>query len=178
MHPYEDYRDSHASLSSQGGGVINCLSHMFDLAYWLFGYPQSLISVGGKNSALDLDVEDVADTTLIYKQSGHVRPVHIHLDFLQKPSRIYTHVVCDQGVAHLDFISNNLSIDHNDGTHIVYEYPKFQRNNMFSEEINDFLVACKTGTKSPIPIEEGIKVLDMCLAAKQSLQNQAVISLP
>lgn len=179
MHPYEDYRDSHAARLSQGGGVINCLSHMFDIAYWLFGYPDRLFTVGGHISSLELDddIEDVADTILLYTSDNHVTPVHIHLDFLQSPPRIYTHVVFDNGVAHLDFIANSLKVTQHDGSCAVKDYPTFQRNDMFVAEIQDFLGACKNSTKSPIPIEDGIRVLDMCLAAKKSLRTCAPVSL-
>src|SRR3990172_1034433 len=47
MHPYEDYRESHAARSDQGGGVILCLSHEIDIAHWLFGKPEKIYAVGG-----------------------------------------------------------------------------------------------------------------------------------
>ena len=82
MHSYEDYRESHASRSEQGGGVILCLSHMVDIAYWLFGLPVSVYAKGGHLSSLEIDVEDTADIILGCINSGRDFPVHIHLDFL------------------------------------------------------------------------------------------------
>ena len=80
MHSYEDYRDSHASRSEQGGGVILCLSHMVDIAYWLFGLPTSVYAKGGHLSSLEIDVEDTADIILECIDSDE--------SFLPHPSRL------------------------------------------------------------------------------------------
>lgn len=169
MHPYEDYRESHAARVDQGGGVILCLSHKVDMAYWLFGLPRSVYTLGGHLSDLEMDAEDSADILLTCQNSGRAFPVHIHLDFLQKPARFYTHVVGEKGSALFDYRGNRLEVNLLDADPEVVVYDKFQRNDMFLQEVSDFITSCVEGKSPPIPLEEGAAVLNICLAAKKSM---------
>ena len=80
MHPYEDYRISHASRKEEGGGVINCLSHKIIL---LTGYLECQNQYIGleKLSNLEIDVEDTADMILNFS--------HKRNHFLLIPFRFY-----------------------------------------------------------------------------------------
>lgn len=171
MHPYEDYRESHAARADQGGGVILCLSHKIDMAYWLFGQPRSVYALGGHLSDLEMDVEDTADIFLICQDSGREFPVHVHLDFLQKPARFYTQVVGDKGSILFDYRSSRLEVNLLGAEPEVTIYDKFQRNDMFLQEVTDFIDSGRRGIKPPIPVEEGAAVLAICLAAKKSLET-------
>ena len=139
MHSYEDYRDSHASRSEQGGGVILCLSHMVDIAYWLFGLPTSVYAKGGHLSSLEIDVEDTADIILECIDSGREFPVHIHLDFLQKPTRNYTHIIGENGSILFNYCENLLVITINNSQPEFIKYNDFKRNDMFLSEVSDFI---------------------------------------
>lgn len=171
MHPYEDYRESHAARADQGGGVILCLSHKIDMAYWLFGSPRSVYALGGHLSDLETDIEDTADIFLTCRNSGREFPVHVHLDFLQKPARFYTHVVGEKGSILFDYRSNRLEVNLHGAEPEVTVYDKFQRNDMFLQEVADFIDSGTRGVKPPIPLEEGVAVLAICLAAKKSLET-------
>lgn len=172
MHPYEDYRESHAARKDQGGGVILCLSHEVDMAYWLFGKPRSVFAMGGHLSDLELDVEDTADIFLACNNAGREFPVHIHLDFLQKPPRRYIHIVGEKGSLVFDYRTNRLEINLLDAARPeVVVYHHFQRNDMFLQEVADFVAASDAGKKPPVPLEEGVDVLNICLAAKKSLET-------
>jgi len=172
MHPYEDYRESHAARADQGGGVILCLSHKIDMAYWLFGGPRSVFALGGHLSDLEMDVEDTADILLTCRNAEHEFPVHIHLDFLQKPMRFYTHVVGEKGSILFDYRTNRLEINLlDDAQSEVVVYDRFRRNDMFLQEVADFIASFDARKKPPIPLEEGVDVLNICLAAKKSLET-------
>lgn len=172
MHPYEDYRESHAARKEQGGGVILCLSHEIDMAYWLFGRPHRVSAMGGHLSDLELDVEDTADILLSCQHAGRDFPVHIHLDFLQKPARRYIHVVGEKGSAVFDYRANRLEIHFLSAVEPeVIPFDQFQRNDMFLQEVRDFIESAKNGVRPPIPLEEGVAVLEICLAAKKSLES-------
>ncbi|MFZ3218892.1 MAG: Gfo/Idh/MocA family oxidoreductase [Rhodoferax sp.] len=172
MHPYEDYRESHAARKEQGGGVILCLSHEIDMAYWLFGRPHKVSAMGGHLSDLELNVEDTADILLSCQHAGRDFPVHIHLDFLQKPAKRYIHVVGDKGSAIFDYRANRLEIHLLSAAEPeVILFDQFQRNDMFLQEVRDFIASAQNGVKPPIPLEEGVAVLEICLAAKRSLES-------
>lgn len=169
MHPYEDYRESHAARSDQGGGVVLCLSHEIDIAYWLFGRPTRIAAMGGHLSDLEMDTEDTADILLSCRQSGREFPVHVHLDFLQKPMRRYIHIAGDKAALTFDYPGNLLTI-HRLGEEIeTVRYDTFQRNDMFKAEVRDFIDSVANGTRPPIPLDDGAAVLEICLAIKRAM---------
>jgi predicted dehydrogenase len=178
MHPYEDYRESHAARSDQGGGVILCLSHEIDMAYWLFGKPRRVYATGGHQSDLEIDVEDTADIQLSCVKNGHEFSVQVHLDFLQTPARRYIHIIGEKGWVMFDARSNRLELhltEVNEPQITVFD--SFQRNDMFLREVTDFIDSAINGTKPPIPLEEGAEVLEICLAAKRSLAKGTIEEL-
>jgi predicted dehydrogenase len=177
MHPYEDYRESHASRADQGGGVILCLSHEIDMAYWLFGKPRTVYTLGGHLSDLEIDVEDTADISLACKQNGREFPVHIHLDFLQKPPRRYIHIVGSKGSLVFNYRTNCFELNLLGAEPEVTIYDQFQRNDMFMHEVSDFIRSGDSGCVSPIPLEQGAQVLEICLAAKRSLEMGTIEEL-
>lgn len=175
MHSYEDYRESHAARSEQGGGVILCLSHEIDIAYWLFGKPRKVYTMGGHLSDLEMDVEDTVDIILSCCSAGRDFPVHMHLDFLQKPARRYIHIVGEKGSIAFDYYTNELEVSLlPEGNTEKAVYDKFQRNDMFVQEVTDFINSVRNQTPPPISLEQGITVLEICLAARQSLANGQV----
>ena len=177
MHPYEDYRESHAARSDQGGGVILCLSHEIDMAYWLFGRPRTVHAIGGHLSDLDMDVEDTVDIFLTCSQGGLEFPVHIHLDFLQKPPRRYIHIVGSKGSLVFNYPTNCLELNLLGAEPEVTLFDQFQRNDMFLQEVADFIYSADGGHNPPIPLEEGAAVLAICLAAKRSLEKGTIEEL-
>jgi predicted dehydrogenase len=170
MHPYEDYRESHAARKDQGGGVILCLSHEIDVALWLFGKPSKVFAMGGHLSDLEMNVEDTADILMSCANGEREFPVHIHLDFLQKPARRYIHIVGEKGSLVFDYPTNELEIRLSSSTQPEKTvFDQFQRNGMFLQEVAAFIASVKNRTRTPIPLEEGLTTLAICLAAKRSL---------
>lgn len=172
MHPYEDYRISHAARQEQGGGVILCLSHEIDMAYWLFGRPERVYAVGGHLSGLELDVEDTADIMLTCRDDANRFPVHVHLDFLQKPARRFIHIAGEAGTLEFNYYTNELVITQVASQKVeTIRFEGFRRNDMFLGEIRDFVRSIQENEESPIGLNEGEDVLDICLAAKKSLET-------
>ena len=177
MHPYEDYRESNAARSEQGGGVVLCLSHEIDMAYWLFGKPRRVFAMGGHLSNLELDVEDSADILLACIHGDREFPVHVHLDFLQKPARRYIHIAGEKGSLVFDYPSNRLQVNFLGAEPEVTFYDHFQRNDMFLAEVKDFIASASLGIPPPISLVDGAVVLEICLAAKQSMATGKVEQL-
>lgn len=179
MHPYEDYRESHAARKDQGGGVILCLSHEIDYAAWLFGPPTGVFCAGGHLSPLEMDVEDTADMVLTCGKGNAGFPVHIHLDFLQKPMRRYCHVVGTTGWLNWEYASNRLVVGRTgtDETETI-SYADFKRNDMFRDELTDFLNAIRTGGSPRCSLCEGLGTLEVCLMARKSMATGIKESKP
>ena len=172
MHPYEDYREGHAARKAQGGGAVLCLSHELDLAQWFFGMPRQVSAVGGRCSALELDVEDTATILLDCSQDGRPLPVSVHLDFVQRPPRRFCEIVGEQGTIRWDDCEHSVQrFDPAIGAWRIERLQPFDRNQMFLDELAHFL-RCLEGTETPlIPAEEGAKALKIALAALAAIET-------
>ncbi len=172
MHPYEDYKSSYASKSDQGGGVILSLSHEIDYACWLFGVPEEVYARGGHLSELEIDVEDSVDMIMTANDAGRPFPVHVHLDFLQKPAKRCLYIIGDRGTINWNYNENHYSIATlPQGDTVHYPYNGVNRNNLFMDEIESFISSVEKGEKPKISLDDGIVTLKVCLAAKRSIES-------
>ena len=176
-HPYEDYRQSHAGRRELGGGALRIQTHEFDYALWLFGMPRRIYAVGGHLSSLEVDVEDSVSVLLSCSDRGGLFPVHIHLDYLQRPPQRICEVIGDEGRVHYDFYENQ--VVHHDlksrSTQKV-QFNGFERNQMFLDELRHFL-ACVRGEAQPlVGLREAIRSLQCSLLAEESLRTGAAVA--
>jgi predicted dehydrogenase len=172
-HPYEDYRQMYASRRELGGGVILSQIHEFDLAYWFFGMPETIYSLGGKLSSLDINVEDVASSLMwINGQVGRF-PLSIHQDFVRRPAERTFTVVGDRGVVRMDLRANELTRFDESGAIVEkFELPGFQRNQMFTAQARHFL-ECLAGRCRPlVGLADAENSLRLALAARESLESR------
>jgi predicted dehydrogenase len=178
MHPYEDYRESHAARRDEGGGVILCLSHEIDVAVWLFGMPSSVYAAGGHLSALDMDVEDTALITMACRDGVRPLPVAVSLDFVRRPPQRGGEIVCERGTIRWDLREPSWSVYFADERRWDVEtLPDFQRNQLFLDEMSHFLGCLDTGHATLIPAAAGAKTLKVALAAKASLDTSQPVTL-
>ncbi len=178
MHPYEDYRESHAARRDQGGGAILCLSHEIDYALSLFGRPNRVCATGGHLSSLEIDVEDTAEILFDCEDNGRRVPVHVHLDFVARPPRRYCHVIGDRGAIHWDYYRNVVEIWRDGEREPVAEaFPGFQRNDMFVSEVTNFLDSIRAWQPSAVSLEDGIQTLKVCLAARSAMERGCEVRL-
>jgi predicted dehydrogenase len=169
-HPYEDYRQSYAARSKLGGGVLLTQIHDIDYLGWLLGWPDRAFSVGGHLSDLEIDVEDVVSTLLTCQVDGRNIPIHIHQDYLQKPSSRNCEIIAEGGRIHFDLIASTLKVWDRSGQ-IVRDgdFSTFDRNEMFVAAMSHFVDCLEGRATSLIPAKEGARSLAVALAAKRSL---------
>lgn len=177
-HPYEDYREMYAARKDLGGGVLVTQIHEFDYLYWWFGLPRTVYAVGGQLSRLEVDVEDVADVLLGVPRDGRVIPVHVHLDYVQRPPVRRCVVVGDAGKIVLDLRAPAVALFGPEGQPAgEWAEPDFQRNRLFLDEMAHFL-ACVRGTAAPVvSLRDGVRSLRVALAARESLETGRVVAL-
>jgi predicted dehydrogenase len=177
-HPYEDYRQMYASRADLGGGVVLSQIHELDYVYWLFGMPTRVFAIGGHLTRLDLDVEDTASILLECTVDGRAIPVHVHQDYVQRPSSRTCEVIGDAGKILVDLRAQTVIVF--DGSGDIAEstaYPEFHRNQLFMDEMRHF-IACLEGRETPhVGIRDGARSLVMALAAKESLETRSVVEL-
>lgn len=171
-HPWEDYRTSYSAVTALGGGVTLTLCHPLDYLRWLIGEVRAVSANLGYNG-LDIEAEDTADIHLHF-ESGVLG--NVHLDYLQRPSQHWLRLIGQRGT---------ILWDNKDGTTHCYREeweefpvdPDFERNSMFLDETRHFL-ACIEGTEtSRCTLHDGIRALQIVLAAKQSSSERKVITI-
>jgi predicted dehydrogenase len=177
-HPYEDYRQSYAARRDLGGGVILTLIHEIDYAYWLFGAPRRLFAVGGHLSRLELDVEDTASILMECRVDDRPLPVHVQMDFIQRPPARSCEVVGDAGRIVVDLEEPSLrAYDASGNGAEVERVEGFERNQLFLQELRHFL-ACIRGDEQPlVPLADGIATLRIALAARDSIATNRLMEL-
>ncbi|MGB5078421.1 MAG: Gfo/Idh/MocA family oxidoreductase, partial [Sphingorhabdus sp.] len=153
------------------------LSHEFDYILWCFGMPDSVFCIGGQYSALDLDVEDLAEIVLKYTKPNRI--ISIHLDFLQRSAARCCKFIGTDGTLIWDGIAD--SIETQFGPH-DYRNAKFgpfsdDRNAMYMEEIQHFLDCVGERSAPLIDGAQGAAVLSIVNAARQSLESGSVVYL-
>lgn len=178
-HKYEDYRTMYACRKDLGGGVVLSQIHELDYLLSFLGMPKSVYAVGGKNSDLEIDVEDSADILLRYCIEGNNIPVNIREDYLQNPPVRACKIVGTKGKIEFDLLESHIIVYDNEGRIYFEKTYEFERNDMFVEELKIFLNAVKKEkyTGELIPVSEGVKSLKVALAVKRSMDSGEIIEL-
>jgi predicted dehydrogenase len=177
-HRYEDYRQMYAARADQGGGVVLSQIHELDYLGWIFGWPRRVFALGGRLSSLGIDVEDTASLLMETVVDGAAIPVHLHLDYVQRPPSRTCQVVGDAGKILVDLGAPCVLRYDAEGREAEREaFPAFQRNQLFLDEARHFL-ACVAGREAPaVPLAEGLRSLRVALAARASMAGGRVVDL-
>jgi predicted dehydrogenase len=169
-HRYEDYRQMYASRADLGGGVILSQIHEVDYLGWLFGWPRRVFAVGGHLSALEVDVEDTASLLMETRVDGRMIPIHLHLDYLQRPPSRTCQVIGDAGKAVMDLrAATSTLFDASGNVAETVSFPDFPRNQLFLDEASHFLRCISQKERADVSVAEGLLSLKVALAAKASL---------
>lgn len=159
-HPWEDYRQSYAARRDLGGGVVNTLCHPLDYVRWLFGDVASLTAITDQVSELELDVEDVAEISLVMEK-GIIGS--IHLDYFQRPPAHWLTVNCEKGSIHWENETGEAKVFQVDesGWKILKPPVGFERNDLFLEEMRHFLALIAGRTQSLCSLHDGMVALKL-----------------
>ena len=169
-HPWEDYREAYAAYKAGGGGAVLCFSHDIDYLYWFFGMPEKIHSVGGKITPLGGDAEDMVKALLEYKNKFIIS---LHLDYWQRPPRRFFEIIGTKGKITWDYYAKNLTcVSRNSNTApAIYRLPEnFDRNDMFVDEIKEFISVLNGEKESRIPLQQGMDVLAISLGIKKQIR--------
>ena len=175
-HPNEDYRKGYASDRQLGGGIILTMIHDIDYLYWIFGNPKSIFSVSGKFSDLDISAEDYCSSIIEFKNNI---TAELHLDFFQRPEFRGCKIKGTKGVIYWDSDKNEVRLFKNRKKiwETVLMLKKFQRNEMYIDEIIHFLKCVKSRQQTVNNLDEGIKTMKIALAMKTSSKKRRMIKI-
>jgi predicted dehydrogenase len=175
-HPGEDWRRSYAARADLGGGVILTLSHPFDYLRWLLGEVETVTAEVSRTHILGMDVEEAATVSLRFR-SGCLATVS--LDYIRRPRAHGLEILGRRGrITWSDEAGTVRLHDAESGDVATCPPPTgFRRNSMFAAEMRHFL-ACLEGRGTPAcPLEEGVRDLQVALAAQESTQTGRRIRL-
>jgi len=169
--PNSDYRIGVSAQEKLGGGVLLELSHEIDYINWIFGNVETVSSMFGKQSSLEIDVEDVGFLTLICASERFRKKILVNLsmDFIrQDPIRICTAVgengtICWNGITGVVTLFKKGS----SSWETIFEI-KSDRNESYIAEWKNFLNAIKGVEKSEVTIIDAYNVLEIVTAARES----------
>ena len=179
-HPWEDYKNSYSARKDLGGGPIFTLSHDVDLLYYFFGKPEKVITIESKKSLINTTTEQNIETLFKYKDGFMAE---LHLDFIQLPPKRTWEIIGDNGRLEFDYYSNKLTIfklnyNKTSFTTKVYDYSKsFDRNNLFIDEMSDFINSIKHNSPTKIQLEDGIINLKILSAMHTSRIREKIVKI-
>lgn len=175
-HPYEDYKQSYAAKKEWGGGVALTSIHEIDYLYWFFGNMEEIFSITGKFSDLTLSADDLSVMLMRFK-NGVI--AEIHLDYFQRPDYRGCKIIGTKGSIYWDSNTNAVRLyDVKKKKWIEKLKLKDYDNNLTYIEEMRHLINCVNKKKKTInTIHDGIKTLQIVLAAKQASRTGKMVKL-
>jgi len=171
-HTYEDYRKGYAALKQLGGGVVLGLIHEIDLIYSFWGVPAELFSIGGKISLLEMDAEDTVSVLMGFKQKRRNFPVTLFLSYAQTTEHRKIRIQFDEATLFCDLTNNTFEVYGKRGEMIVERgYPDLKRNDLFMDEMIEFIDAVREKRQSSIPLSVGIETLKIAMRIKNKMKE-------
>lgn len=156
--PNSDYRNSYSAKRSEGGGVLRDLSHELDYILWLFGKWESVVSLGGKYSNLEIDSEDVFAFLLSAKGCP---VVNVQMNYLDKVARREIIINTDNHSIKIDLVNGLLQLDES------VEKMEINRDTTY---ILQHKAVLSENRESLCCLEEGNEVLKCLEAIEKSVQ--------
>lgn len=174
-HPGENYRKGYAARKDLGGGVVLTLIHELDYPYWLFGKIKSVYARTEKISPLKIDVEDMA-AIIAKTEKGTI--LEIHLDYIQRPMGRTCQIVGDRGKIDWDYLKSEIKLfTGKEKKPKIFKAGKFNRNDMYRDELMHFLRCIKKQEKPEVKYKEVIDVMHIAEAIKRSSKIHKAIKL-
>jgi predicted dehydrogenase len=154
------------------GALVMDYAHGIDLMQWLFDRPPAGVYARGiQGGALELtSTPNVLSAVLDYDT-----PLisELHIDYVAKPQTNVVEVVGDQGWASLDIMSGVLTIGNRAKAETLQEKPVFERDNMYREQMAQFLALMRGGTGDLTTPEAGVQSMACVDAILRSLRSAA-----
>jgi predicted dehydrogenase len=175
-HPFEDYRHSYSARQDLGGGVILDAIHEIDYIRWMLGEVKAVACFAGKLSRLEIETEDTAGILLRFS-SGAIG--EIHMDYVQRTYSRTCQIIGDEGTIRWDYTSDEVQW-YSAATRewqVLRNSSGWNPNQMYLDEMQHFL-RCLVGEEKPtLDVFEGVRVLEVTLAAKASAKAGQIMTL-
>lgn len=172
-HPWERYQDFFMSRAALGGGALLDESHWLDLMLWLFGMPDRLFAKIEKISDLDIETDDNVDMQIIYERKN--LRVNMHLDLYGRPHEKSIQFIGSGGS--IIWEPNRIRVGREMDPNWQVEAFDNDRNDMFVNVAREFLEILGGDRQASCTIDDGLKVLQLIEAARQSSREERMVEL-
>lgn len=106
--PQRPYQDSYSSRKKEGGGVLRDLSHELDYLNWMLGGWERLTALGGKQSHLDGDSDDLFTLLMTCRLCPAVT---LHLNYLDRYRRRFVIANTDRYTIEADLARGTVRVN-------------------------------------------------------------------
>tara|TARA_B110000977_G_scaffold201678_1_gene297721 strand:+ start:6603 stop:7562 length:960 start_codon:yes stop_codon:yes gene_type:complete len=164
-HPWENYKTSYAGKKEMGGGPVLTLSHEIDLCLLFCGEYNKVSGNFNSISDLKLNTEDLADILISFKSGACA---NIHLNYLSRPSSRRVDIIGSKGQISFNYYENQAKLFINGKqTKAFSASKKFDRNELFINEIKDFLIKIENKNPTTRNIDHAFKIVKIANMAKK-----------
>lgn len=171
-HPWERYQDFFMSSKAMGGGALLDESHWIDLMLWFFGMPESIFGRVEKISDLEISSDDNVDILVKYADG---KRIYLHLDLYTRPHEKSITCVGTEGTLKWEVESVKWAADA-EGQWQEETFTE-DRNFMFNEVAREFLRVLDGKSSPSCTIEDGLKVMSLIEAVRQSTTSGHAIEI-
>ncbi len=177
-HPWEKITDYYVGKKETGGGRDQIA---FELEWigWMMGQVKSVTALTKKLSNMDADIYDVYDLILEFK-NGSI--ANVLVDVIQRPPDRIFRLVCENGIIQWDWMTHTVrscNVSENKWEEIPERagYKGYLVEEMYEDEIKQFLRALKGEAKYPITFENELRILEIVYASEKSSESGRKIEL-
>jgi len=177
--PGADYRQGVSACRELGGGVLLELSHELDYLRWIFGDIDWVGAWMGRQSALEISVEDTAHLLLgvrnnsaAFNSCGPV--VSISLDFLRRDMTRRCIAIGEDGSLAWDGITGSVSLlggGSSAESEVLSAHPPV-RDETYQEQWRHFLSCIENKSPPLVGGRDGLAVLELVKAAWRSMESE------
>lgn len=160
--PRKDYRQGVSARRELGGGVLLELSHELDYLCWIFGEPKIIFADLKKISDLKINVEDIADVKLEFRDSRSKKTIiaNLVMDFIRHDKTRRCTVIGSKGTLQWDQIQKTLKIFLKKTKHwTTLRKKNFKIDESYKLQWLDFLACARNYKKPKVLLDDGKKVL-------------------
>ena len=172
-----DYRATASARGESGGGVLRELSHEIDYLRWIFGDIDWVSAWCGKQSDLEIDVEDTAHLTMGFSPEAALPMLvgQLNLDFTRHDRTRSITAVCVEGTLRWNGITLRVEEWPQGGAGWEVSYTEEASAPTSYERQWDSFYASVTECAAPeVTVEDGLAVLSVIDSARSSHYSQGI----
>ncbi len=169
--PDTDYREGVSARYELGGGVLLELSHELDYLRWIFGEVTWVSAWLGRQSALDIDVEDTAHLRLGFERDSEGRSLLavLSLDFIRHDFMRVCTAIGELGSLRWNGQTGEVEeyLAGSTGWRLVFHHDH-QRDDCYRAQWQHFLTCVQSGSVPLVSGADGLAVLSIIEGVRAS----------